>query len=177
MWVILIEKLVTLSAPLTCLFFTGIRWFLWLVQVQFQIDDSGGHLEIELLDELRVAVFKLSTSTLFICDFYLELLAKTLLILPHLLHRQSESLFRLNRFSCRLSLICVPPLVKIVREALKVGDQSLNLGIGPISLVLKLFNLLLDKFAFKVELILQLEQLVRDRAIMLRCAFLLALAE
>ena len=124
-----------------------------------------------------MAVFKLTASTLLIRDLDFKLLPQSLLVLAHLLHSQSQSLLRFNRFSGRFALIRVPPLMEIVRKALKVLNQCLYLGVCPITLILQLLYLLIDQLDLKVELVLQLEQLMRNRSIMFRCAFLLALTE
>ena len=50
--------------------------------------------------------------------------------------------------------------MKIVRKALKVLNQCLYLGVCPITLILQLLNLLIDQLDLKVELVLQLEQLM-----------------
>ena len=124
-----------------------------------------------------MAVFKLTTSAFFECDLDFELLSEALLILPHLLHSQPKSLFRLNDLASGLPLVSFPPLVKLLGKALKVVDQRLDLSVGPIALILQLLDLLADNFVLKVKLVLELEELVRDRRVVLALTFLLAFAE
>ena len=162
MRIVLVQEGVALRASPTLIFLPWERRLLRLIQVQFQIDDSRGYLEIKLLDELGVAVFKLAPSAFFKSDLNLKLLPKVLLILPHLLHRQSKSLLSLDYLPSGLSFVGFPPLVELFGKALKVVDQRLYLSISAITLVLQLLDLLVDQFALQVELILQLEQLVGD---------------
>ena len=119
-------------------------------------------MEIKLLDELGVAVFKLTSPAFFKRDLDLKLLAEPLLILPHLLHCQPKSLLSLDYLTSSLSLVSFPPLVKLFGKACKVVDQRLYLSIGSITLVLQLLDLLVDQLALKMKLILQLEQLMGD---------------